>query len=467
MSIIDTQQSGLSNHRSGRRLYLATLSQADATRFPTRQSFAEYIIKHFHRGTSQVRIIQWVCSKEQHKEGGFHYHMAMKLNGIKKWYGPWRAMYEDNVVISFSESHDYYISAYRYVTKEDENYIESEGHPDLKEVGSPRTKACMASNRRRSNATSAGGARSLPLLEDADNTEAEVKSPTPTAKKPAWNNKVANIDVADFIIKKGIKSTTELYAEANQRKEDGECDLALFIYARSEKFIGELISKAWKMERAKGTLTDNGKSRMSRIEDALAVPCSNDCTWLNAATEIMQLNGIDIAEFRGAVAGAIRNGRKKYNNIMLTGRSNCGKTFLLKPLRLIFGSKLFENPPRDKYGWQGVQGAQIICLQDFRYNKEVISWSDLLLLLEGETVKLPAPKNHFAEDIVIDSANDIPILATGPTKIAYSLFSPDHHVETEMMTSRWKIFELTHVFAKENQRDIAPCGHCFAKMIFG
>ena len=64
-------------------------------------------------------------------------------------------MYQDNVVVSFSDTHDYYISAYRYVTKEDPNFVESDGHPDLKEVGSPRTKTCMASNRRRSAVASA------------------------------------------------------------------------------------------------------------------------------------------------------------------------------------------------------------------------------------------------------------------------------------------------------------------------
>ena len=462
---IATQQSGLSNPRNGRRLYLAQgiLLQADATRFPTRDSFAEYVVHHFNRGSSQVKVTQWVCCKEDHKAGGFHYHLAILLNGVKKWFGPWKAMYEDNVAISFSDSHNYYISAYKYVVKEDPDYIQSPGHPDLREVGSPRTKPCIAEKKRRKSSTgSSSGARNLLAFENAD---PEVDPPM--AKKPAWNKKLANIDVADFVIKKGIKSKTELYAEANKRKEDGECDLALFIYARSEKFIAELIAKAWKMDTAEVTLTDNAKSRMARIEEALSVPCSNECTWLDSANEIMQLNGIVIAEYRAAIGGAIRNGRKKYNNIMLTGRSNCGKTFLFKPLRSIFGSRLFENPPRDKYGWHGVQGAQVICLQDFRYNREIISWSDLLLLLEGETVKLPAPKNHFAEDIVIESTNDIPIFATGPAKISYSLFSPDHHLETEMMTSRWKIFELTHVFTEEKKRDIAPCGHCFAKMIFG
>ena len=88
MSNIDVSQSGLSNRRAGRRLYLATYSQADIIKFPTRPSFGEYMVRHFNAGASQVRVSQWVCSRENHTEGGVHYHMAMKLSGVKKWFGP-------------------------------------------------------------------------------------------------------------------------------------------------------------------------------------------------------------------------------------------------------------------------------------------------------------------------------------------------------------------------------------------
>ena len=40
-------------------------------------------------------------------------------------------------------------------------------------------------------------------------------------------------------------------------------------------------------------------------------------------------------------------------------------------------------------------------------SKDLIPWHDLLLLLEGETVKLPAPKNICREYIVI--SNDVAI----------------------------------------------------------
>ena len=48
---------------------------------------------------------------------------------------------------------------------------------------------------------------------------------------------------------------------------------------------------------------------------------------------------------------------------------------------------------------------------------ENISWHDLLLLLEGQTVHLPAPKSHYTEDIVFE--RDVPIFYTGKDELVY------------------------------------------------
>ena len=41
---------------------------------------------------------------------------------------------------------------------------------------------------------------------------------------------------------------------------------------------------------------------------------------------------------------------------------------------------------------------------------KVISWQDLLKLLEGDAVHIAAPKRHFSKDIVMDK--DTPVFAT-------------------------------------------------------
>ena len=66
-----------------RQVYLLTYSQADVSAFPTRRSFFEAVIASFP-GTPS-RIVQWVCFQEKHRNGGLHYHMAIKLDRCQRW----------------------------------------------------------------------------------------------------------------------------------------------------------------------------------------------------------------------------------------------------------------------------------------------------------------------------------------------------------------------------------------------
>ena len=81
------------------------------------------------------------------------------------------------------------------------------------------------------------------------------------------------------------------------------------------------------------------------------------------------------------------HGRGKNRNLIITGPVNCEKTFLLKPLNLIFSDSIFENPANDKYTCIGSGKVKVFLLNDFNWSKDLFPWYDMLLLLEGETVK--------------------------------------------------------------------------------
>ena len=216
------------------------------------------------------------------------------------------------------------------------------------------------------------------------------------------------------------------------------------------------------MKSASGELLRDNTSRMEIVREEAKKECW--CEWLERATELLRYNHIEPEEFGNQLRELLERGRGKFRNMMLIGRSNCGKTFMLKLLKCLFGERVFENPSNDKFAWVGAESADVILLQDIRYSRDIITWKDLLLLLEGEKVKLPAPKNHFISDVVIDS--DVPIFATGKDKIVYKgAYNTDDSRETEMMNSRWRYIEFTHVFQKEDQKDIRPCGTCFAKLV--
>ena len=149
-------------------------------------------------------------------------------------------------------------------------------------------------------------------------------------------------------------------------------------------------------------------------------------------------------------------------NILIVGPTNCGKSFLLNPLELIFNA--FVNPACGKYAWIGLDDCEIAYLNDFRWSPETISWSDFLLLLEGQTVHLPRPKNQFVTDLRIDRSNTIPFFATSKTDIEFiGKYNVRDDRESDMMSSRWMTFRFMKQI--ESPEHIAPCPKCFAKLI--
>ena len=147
---------------------------------------------------------------------------------------------------------------------------------------------------------------------------------------------------------------------------------------------------------------------------------------------------------------------------MIVGPSSCAKTFLLKPLSFMY--KTFNNPANEKYAFGRAVDSEIILLNDFRWDKETITWQNLLNLLEGEPVHIPTPKNHFKTDAVI--TKDIPIFATGKSVITYkAAYNARDPVEDEMMAVRWNVYKFTCQIPDKDQKDILACPKCFAQMV--
>ena len=195
--------------------------------------------------------------------------------------------------------------------------------------------------------------------------------------------------------------------------------------------------------------------------------CVEGCSgqWLQCAKEILLLNGIDAFQFVTSIKDLLIHGRGKNRNFIITGPDKCAKTFMLKLLKLIFSDSIFENPVNDKYAWVGSEKVKVLLLNDFRWSKDLIPWHDMLLLLECETVKLPAPKNIYSEDIVISA--DVAIFAASKSSIKHrGPYNASDDRETELMVARWKNYEFRHQFSPQDQKDLPPCPRCFAKLVF-
>ena len=112
------------------------------------------------------------------------------------------------------------------------------------------------------------------------------------------------------------------------------------------------------------------------------------------------------------------------------------------------------------FAWVGIQDVECIFLNDFRWSPQVIPWYDLLLMLEGEVVHLPAPKTYFMQDIEFDK--DTPIFFTSKRPLIFIKNGMVDDRETEMMG----VFCLNYAIPLEQQRqDILPCPKCFATLL--
>jgi hypothetical protein len=195
--------------RAVRQVYLVTYSQADTESFPTRKSFAEAVCEAF-TSTTNATILHWVCSSENHQNGGTHYHMALKLNRCQRWL-PVRQYIQSEfgINVHFSNRHINYYTAWTYATKDDETPLQSENHPIL--LGPPRTAAASQ-------------------VHSQQHSQDPAEPPTKRRR-----SRLTNFEVGNLIREQRLKSRTELLAFADMQQQEGKSDLSEFIFNRGKK----------------------------------------------------------------------------------------------------------------------------------------------------------------------------------------------------------------------------------------
>ena len=82
----------------------------------------------------------------------------------------------------------------------------------------------------------------------------------------------------------------------------------------------------------------------------------------------LQQKNVEVADFSQAVYDLLDNERGKYRNVLIVAPANCGKTFVLKPLNLVFDC--FNNPASSILVWVRAEQAEVIVLNDFRWNSK-------------------------------------------------------------------------------------------------
>ena len=247
----DFQRTQMDNSRLPRRTYLIKYSQAALLKFPSRKQFGKHIKTHFNKGSGKVKVQHWACSLEKHQNGGNYYHVALKLTGPKRWKSVKESITSsEGIVVNFSDQHDNYHSAYRYICKEDTSVDHSKDHPNLENISSPRTKKSTKTYR---------DSRKAKSSDTSTTSESLPKKPSNSNSKP---KRPSRLEVSEFMVKRNIHRATELYAAAEGRRKEGHADLTAFVLSCTKKSLNDLFENTWEIQNAKATLEGEKTSRM-------------------------------------------------------------------------------------------------------------------------------------------------------------------------------------------------------------
>lgn len=280
-------------------------------------------------------------------------------------------------------------------------------------------------------------------------------------KAPA-DRRMTNSEYVDLITQKGITDMIDVYVLANNNAKAGNRRLKDFICQNEARAV-QLITTAWNIEHAPMKKARLEKSRMDILRECLreACTCQSPNHWHQLALQTLAQNQIPVDRYTQAVTYALNWGRGKYRNVIHVGPQSSAKTFLLKPLRIIYDA--FENPSHATFNWFHAADKEIIILNDFRWCQTVMPWEQLLQLLEGDTVNFAAPKNWSSSDVTF--TKDTPIFATSISEVTSKKTGEEGVRENAMMAVRWKVFRFTHSIKESNVVECDPCKCCYAHFI--
>ena len=206
-----------------------------------------------------INVLQWVVSIEAHAnadcdEGGdnvnrYHFHMAVKLCKRGRWLQVKKYLSDKfGIQVHFSDHHNSYYSAYKYVTKEDTEAKHSLGHPDLSTV--PRTEAAIASKKRKGKQKDSTG-----------------------KKKKAREERLSVYDVCKIIQAKSITNRLGLVCLATAHEREGKKSLAQFIANRGHKAVDEALALAKEFSDAESRYERSTKTRVQILEESKDGEC--------------------------------------------------------------------------------------------------------------------------------------------------------------------------------------------------
>jgi len=384
----------------------------------------------------------YVVAREPHEDGTPHYHMALQHARVHRWRDVADELRGSGLYCSFVET-DTYPRACRYLLDTTETKtigqldaapLYSEGHPPI--PGLRRVTDLP------------------PQVEEGD-------APP--------DMKLHRLDVESFyelVVDTGIRTRAELarYASTDRR-------VARF-YMQNGKKIDDHLKHAWELADANKPPAEE-LTRMQKLRAAMGRDCTCGGHWLSAAQAILGAQGC-AREFQIAMQRAMECGRGKCCNVWVHGDTNSGKSFCTDGLDGVF--EVFANCAEGSFNLEKLPGCDVVWLDDFRIEENLFPTRIFLLWCDGKRFDIRVPRTGGGGDVTYEG--DAPLIVCSkeaPTKRKYGV---EDVSETEQLRARFQLVHFPHNTESimrtkiaqtpaqfVRRRRIAPCAHCFAKLV--
>lgn len=432
------------------------------------------------------RVAKASVFQEAHSNGSRHFHAIVLCDF------PWspaalkRALQERHAIhVHWTSDHDYYWTNFVYLavpsaepTGKSSEQLDpepwlSEGHPDVRATLEDIPRGARGADK----------CRVRRYLGDDPGRQSGSTCVAFTDKEFAANVVFHNLR-SILSLQAWVQSQIETLAVQRESLSVGERLTAVGMQAycyKNQKDLAKRLAFVWSMREAPRVLSLNVRLAWNFVEEALSGPCLCAGAWIPMTEELlaMQLHaftpGFDPAEapqpvmLKQAIRSALEFGCRKHNNVFIYGPRSSGKSHLLEPLMAIFGEAAFTRPAgKSNYPLQDLFGKKVCLLQDVRARSFGLGFDALLVWWEGKSFRVPLPQNAHCGDRSYDER--APIFATSGDKLRIPNSEAladgvDPQQQNAMMDHRFRYFHFPLGLDARQVREVAPCGHCFAKWL--
>jgi hypothetical protein len=397
----------------------------------TREQFGQLMVKAHAEGN--VTIVETACFLEPHASGLMHHNCLVRADAQYRWKQTAETLFQKyKVSVSFGNNVKTWQEGVVY--------------------------GCVGSEHKRPEMLD-----KAPTQWVAAGTVVKLEEHVPRhMRQPGHVRKVKLTPLAflELCRQHNVTTEDEAWALGTDLEEKGDKGLLAYLL---ENDVASALAKTNKARAAKETARRAKLTRLQILEECArdgVCKCSSPGLCFELMKDILEKNKMDGA-FQKDVCDTLEVGRLKERNLCLLGSTNMCKSFLMKPLTLIY--RTYERPDGGSHQLEELLDKELVFLNDFEYDEDAkkwCNWSYLKRFLEGGKLPVACPKNRGGNK---DFTSNAPVFMTAPQEVSLWRGKKRDDYETEQMNSRIKYRRLTHAFEKKDRVEAEPCAHCGAR----